>query len=80
MDLRVRRENGDPEEILVLLAHPGLLVREGLLETVASPVKMAYRVQRVHKVTVELQELLDLKALVEIQGEQENRVYRVQEV
>lgn len=76
----MRKENGDREEILVLLAHPGLLVREGLLETVASLVKMAYRVQRVHKVTVELQELLDLKAPVEIQGGQENRVYQVQEV
>lgn len=80
MDLREKRENVGPEEIQVLLAHPDLLVREGHLETEASLVKMAYRVQRVHKVTVELQELLVLKALLEIQGEQVNQVYQAQGV
>lgn len=80
MDLREKKENVEPEEILVLLALPDLLVREGHLETEASLVKMAYRVQRVHKVTVELQEPLALKALLEIQGEQVNQVYQAQEV
>lgn len=80
MDLREKRENVVPEEIQVLLAHPDLLVRGGHLETEASLVKMAYRVQRVHKVTVELQELLVLKALLEIQGEQVNQVYQAQGV
>lgn len=80
LDLRERRENVDPEEILVLLVHSDLLVREGHLETEVFLVKMAYKVQRVHKETVELQEPLALKVLLEIQEEQVNQVYQEQEV
>lgn len=80
MDPRVRKESEELGETLAHLAPSVPLVREGLLVTEDSLVLTGCQVLRVHKETVEHQDLQDQRALSETPDAQENLVYQVQGV